>query len=61
MMLLNLIAPFTGVNVSNVTDMTMMFRSATTFNKDIRVWNVSSVKNMSYMFFGAEAFNQDIS
>ena len=44
-------------DVSNVTNMSSMFRSS--FNQDISSWDVSSVTNMSNMFNGA-AFNQPI-
>jgi surface protein len=47
-------------NLSNVTDMSDMFRDATAFNQDIGSWDVSSVTDMSYMFRGATAFNQNI-
>ncbi len=47
-------------DVSNVTNMESMFRSAPTFNQPIDSWNVSNVTNMSYMFNGATAFNQNI-
>ena len=47
-------------NLSNVTTMSNMFRSATSFNQDIGSWNVSSVGDMSLMFYGARYFNQDI-
>ena len=48
-------------DVSAVTNMYYMFRSATAFNQDISGWNVSSVTNMATMFGDATAFNQDIS
>jgi surface protein len=47
-------------DVSNVTDMRLMFRKAIAFNKPIGSWNVSNVTNMSNMFEGAIAFNQPI-
>ncbi len=48
-------------DLSRVTDMTDMFRGATSFNGDISGWGVSSVTNMANMFRGAASFNGDIS
>src|SRR5699024_734911 len=47
-------------NVSNVTDMSAMFRGASSFNADIGNWDVSNVTDMEGMFFYASSFNQDI-
>ena len=47
-------------DVSQITDMSELFRNKTTFNDDISNWNVSSVIDMEYMFFNAEAFNQPL-
>jgi len=47
-------------DLSNVTDMSAMFRYATSFNSDISNWDVSNVTDMSYMFSYASAFNQNI-
>ena len=47
-------------NVSNIIDMSGMFRNNTVFNMNISSWNVSSVTNMNSMFQGADAFNQNI-
>ncbi len=47
-------------DLSGVTDMSNMFRGATSFNVDISGWNTVAVTNMSYMFNGATSFNQDI-
>ena len=47
-------------NVSNVTDMSSMFRNSQTFNQDIASWDVSNVTDMQFMFSQATAFNQDI-
>ena len=45
---------------SNITDITLMFSGATSFNQDISMWDTSKVTNMSYMFAGTVAFNQPI-
>ena len=46
-------------NVSNVTDMSNMFKGSAC-NQDLADWDVSSVTNMSRMFENSP-FNQDIS
>ena len=48
-------------NVSNITDMSGMFRFDPLFNQNLSSWDVSNVTNMSFMFFGDALFNQDIS
>ena len=58
----NLTGSFTDApNLTNATNMSYMFRDASSFNGDISSWNVSSVTNMADMFFRASAFNRDIS
>jgi len=47
-------------DMSNVTDMTLMFYRAYVFNQNISSWDVSNVTKMRYMFFKAEVFNQPI-
>ena len=47
-------------NVSNVTDMSNMFNSATAFNQPLNSWDVSSVNNMNGMFAFTTAFNQPL-
>ena len=37
-------------NVSNVTDMRLMFFNCSVFNQDLSSWNVSNVNNMGQMF-----------
>ena len=48
-------------DVSNVRNMSRMFKNNRVFNADISRWDVSNVVSMSGMFHGAENFNQDIS
>ena len=45
-------------DLSNVTDMSQMFRNADAFNQNINGWDVSNVTDMSLMFAEADAFNQ---
>jgi surface protein len=40
--------------------MKYMFREATSFDSNLRIWNTSKVTNMEDMFNGATAFNQPI-
>lgn len=47
-------------NVSNVKDMSEMFKDDIWFNRPIRNWNVANVTNMSKMFTGAASFNQEL-
>ncbi len=47
-------------NLSNVSNMSYMFRGATLFNGNIGNWNTTTVTDMSFMFNGAAAFNQNI-
>ena len=48
-------------DVSEVTDMTDLFRNIRSFDADISKWDVSSVTNMQSMFDDAKSFNADIS
>nr|WP_321411038.1 BspA family leucine-rich repeat surface protein [uncultured Allomuricauda sp.] len=48
-------------NLSKVTSVNGMFRSASSFNGDISSWNTSSVTDMGGMFSDASSFNGDIS
>jgi len=57
----NLVINATDVpNLSGVTDLTSMFRGATSLNQNIDNWNVGSITNMSNMFNGAASFNQPL-
>ena len=46
---------------TGVTDMSSLFRDATSFNQDISKWDTAAVTNMQRMFSGATSFNNDIS
>ena len=48
-------------DVSDVTDMSQLFKNKQNFNDDISSWNTSNVTNMAEMFSFAVTFNQDIS
>ncbi len=48
-------------DLSQVTDMSGMFRYASQFNGDLSNWNTSSVTNMFEMFYFAGEFNGDLS
>ena len=47
-------------NMSNVEELTGIFKGATNFNEDIGDWDTSSVTEMGAMFERASSFNQDI-
>jgi len=47
-------------DVSNVSDMSGLFKNASGFNDDISRWDTSNVGDMSEMFMGASQFNQNI-
>jgi len=48
-------------DLSNVTDMSNMFRDASSANPDVSNWDVSSVIDMGIMFFNASSANPDTS
>ena len=41
-------------DVSNITDLSQLFKDKKDFNEDISDWDVSNVKNMCCMFFNAK-------
>ena len=47
-------------DLSQVTNMTRMFFSASSFNQDLSAWDVSNVTTMKEMFRGASVFNQPL-
>ena len=49
------------IDVSQITDMSNLFKNTTNFNGDISTWDVSNVTNMNKMFYWCTSFNQDIS
>ncbi|MCP4767153.1 MAG: BspA family leucine-rich repeat surface protein, partial [Gammaproteobacteria bacterium] len=48
-------------DLSGVTNLSEMFKDATSINQDLSAWDTSSVTSMFRMFYGATTFNQDIS
>lgn len=54
------IRDITRYDVSNVTNMRLMFSSCTSFNQDISIWDVSKVTNMTGMLLNCYKFNQAI-
>ena len=46
--------------MSNVTDLSNLFKYAQMFNEPLANWNISRVTNMSFMFSEAECFNQPL-
>ncbi|MEO2053216.1 MAG: BspA family leucine-rich repeat surface protein [Allomuricauda sp.] len=47
-------------DLTQVSNMYAMFRSATSFNGNIGGWSMGNVTNIGFMFWGATSFNQDI-
>lgn len=58
----NLNTPFNinSWNVSNVTNLSGMFKDCNNFNQALSLWNTSNVTNMSSMFENAQSFHQNI-
>ena len=52
--------PLNNWNVSNVTDMMLMFTRARSFNRPLNNWNVSKVETMFAMFDDATSLNQPL-
>jgi Mycoplasma protein of unknown function, DUF285 len=52
--------PIDKSNVSQVEDMSYLFKGMDTFNEYIGSWNVSSAVDMSHTFYYASVFNQNI-
>ena len=48
-------------DLSGVTDMANMFRTARSFNADLSSWNVSTITDMAFTFYNTVNFNGDIS
>ena len=48
-------------DLTNVTDLSEMFKGATSINADLSDWDTSKVTSMNAMFSGASSFDQDIS
>ncbi len=48
-------------NISNVTNLSGMFKDCYEFNQSLSLWNTSNVTNMSSMFMGASVYNQNMS
>jgi surface protein len=49
-----------NLNLTGVTSLASMFRSASVFNGNISGWNTGAITSMTLMFYGATAFNQNI-
>ena len=47
-------------DVSNVTDMALLFKDESSFNQPLNKWDVSNVTDMRIMFVRAESFNQSL-
>lgn len=54
-------ADLNDIDVSEITDMSGLFRNLDPHNIDISKWNVSRVVNMRYMFYGCKNFDCDLS
>ena len=52
--------PIASWDVSQVTDMSGLFKDNDSFNADLSLWNVSKVTNMNNMFEKATSFNSDL-
>ena len=54
-------ADLNDIDVSNITDMQLLFNELDPHNIDISEWDVSNVEDMSGMFYDCENFNSDLS
>lgn len=52
--------PFNNIVTTLMTDMSLMFAGAGTFNSDMSKWDTSNVTSMNNMFLDAGHFNMDI-
>ena len=48
-------------DVSNITNMYLLFKDNPSFNQNISYWNTGSLTSLYLVFSGASSFNQDIS
>ena len=55
-----LYGPIGTWDVSQITDMSRMFRNDISFNENINDWDTSNVTNMGHMFENATGFNQPL-
>lgn len=49
-----------GLDTSNITDISSIFRNCSNFNQQISSFNTLNVINMNYMFQGCNKFNQSL-
>ena len=54
-------ADLNDIDVSQVEDMSYLFRGLEPHKIDLSQWDVSSVRDMKYMFYNCKSFNSDIS
>ena len=52
--------PINNWDVSQVTNMSQLFKDKTTFNDNISEWDVSNVTHMETMFNSATSFNKPL-